>query len=85
MFESVFIRALSSTPFSSSYVRRCLNDLNGVHGGTTGKVVNMEITDGEEGPVDEYGVDKDHSVWHKFGPAEGIGNRSLLCLSDTCR
>ena len=45
----------------------------------------MEITDGEEGPVDENGVDKDYSVWYEFGPAEGIWNGSLRCLSDTGR
>ena len=59
--------------------------MNGVHGGTTGYVLNMEITDGEEGPVDEYRVDKDYSVWHEFGPAEGIWNGSLQCLSNTGR
>ena len=45
----------------------------------------MEFTDGEQGPVDEYWVDKDYSVWHEFGPAEGIWDGSLPCLSDTGR
>ena len=39
-------------------------DQNGVHGGTTGKVENMEITDENERPVVDYGVDRDYGVWH---------------------
>ena len=40
------------------------NDQNRVHGGTTGKVANMEITGEDEGPVGDYGVDRDYGVWH---------------------
>ena len=45
-------------------VRRRHNDQNGVHGGTTGKVANMEITDEDEGPVGDNGVDRDYGIWH---------------------
>ena len=40
------------------------NDQNGVHGGTTCKVANMEITDEDEGPVGDYGLDIDYGIWH---------------------
>ena len=39
-------------------------DQNGVLGRTTGKIANMEITDEDEGTVDDYGVDRDYGVWH---------------------
>ena len=41
-------------------VCRLHNDQNKVHGGTTGNVANME----DEGPVGDYGVDRDYVVWH---------------------
>ena len=45
----------------------------------------MDITDEDEGPVGDYGVDRDYGAWHQFGPAEGIWKGYFQCLSDRGR
>ena len=51
-------------PFFSRRDSQSLNDQYRAHGGTAGKVEGMEIKDGEEGPADEHGEDKDYGLWH---------------------
>ena len=41
-----------------------------IHGGTNGKVEDMESRDGEEMPATEHEEDKDHGPWPQSGPSD---------------
>ena len=78
-------------------VRRRHNDQNGVCGGTTGKLANMDITDEDKGPVGDYGVDEDDSAWHyldllkesgkdPFSVCQtGVGSNAIFWYGCLCR
>ena len=73
------------------------NDQNGVHGRTTGKLANMDITDEDEMPVGDYGVDEDYGAWHyldllkesgkdPFSVCQtGEGRNAIFCDGCLCR
>ena len=58
------IKGVSYRHSKGAAVCRILHDQCRVHLGTAGKVEDMEIRDGEEGPAGEHGKDRDYGDWH---------------------
>ena len=57
----------------------------------------MDITDEDEGPVGDYGVDEDYGAWHYFDLLKesgkdpfsvcqtGVGSNAIFCDGCLCR